>query len=220
MPENVTMAFFIVLAILFVGWFALGTQANIRKGDTFMRWLQEGLPLVGEKTTMRWMGSSVLEMKIAKAKPPLRTFDTLAIFEPRDVIFLWLLSYLQGRRDWIIFRAQLQSTPSFDLDLFDPKGWTTNSLEREVQKKNWTRLQTDIPGSLLAYTSGNPSAAKPIIDLALQSKFKWARIAIHRDIPNVEVHLVMPSLKLQVARELLAQVRQICEASITSARGG
>jgi hypothetical protein len=212
MPDNLAMALFIVLAIVVVGWFALGTQANVRKGDRFMRWLQEGLPLVGEKTTMRWMGSSVLELKIAKAKPPLRTFDMLAIFEPRDVVFLWLLSYWQGRRDFIIFRAQLQSTPAFDLDLFDPKGWTTNHLEREVQKKNWTRLQTDVSGSLLAYTSGNPSVAKPIIDLALRSKFKWARVAVHRELPNVEVHVFMPSLKIETARELLAQVRQICEA--------
>ena len=213
MPDNLSMALFIVLALLFVGWFALGTQANIRKGDRFMRWLESGLPLVGEKTTMRWMGSSVLEMKITKAKPPLRTFDMLAIFEPRDVIFLWLLSYLQGRRDWIIFRSQLQATPAFDLDLFDPKGWTTNHLEREMQKKNWTRMQTGVPGSLVAYTSGNPSAAQPVIDLALRSNFKWARIAVHRDLPNVEVHVRMPDLKSDAARELLTQVRQVCEAA-------
>ena len=214
MPDSLTMGFFIILAIVFVGWFALGTQANIRKGDTFMRWLQAGLPLVGEKTTMRWMGSSVLEMKIAKAKPPMRTFDALAIFEPRDVIILWLISYLQGRRDWIIFRAQLQSAPSFELELFDPNGWTTKSTERELKKKDWTPWQTDAAlGPLRAVVSGNSSAAQPIVDLITRSDFKWARVAVHRDVPNVEVHLAMPSLKIETARKLLTQVRQICEAA-------
>lgn len=213
MPDNVTMGFFIVIATIFVGWFALGTQVNIRKGDTFMRWLQNGLPLVGEKTTMRWMGSSVLELKIAKAKPPMRTFDTLAIFEPRDVIFLWLISYLQGRRDWIIFRAQLHAAPSFELDILDPKAWTLKGIEQELKKKNWTPVQIDSAKPWVAFANGNPSAAQPIIDLATHSEFQWARIAIHRDVPNVEVHVQMPKLSSETARALLTQVRKICEAA-------
>lgn len=195
MPDNLAMAFFMILAIIFVGWFALGTQANIRKGDVFMRWLQNGLPLVGEKTTMRWMGSSVLEMKIAKAKPPMRTFDSLAIFEPRDVIFLWLLSYLQGRRDFIIIRAQLQAAPSFELEIFDPKGWTTKSTAQELKKKNWTPISINTTRPLLAFANGKTSVAQPILDLASSSDFNWVRIAVHRDMPNIEVHVVMPRLQ-------------------------
>jgi hypothetical protein len=213
MPDNITMGFFIVIAVIFVGWFALGTQVNIRKGDTFMRWLQNGLPLVGEKTTMRWMGSSVLELKIAKAKPPMRTFDTLAIFEPRDVIFLWLISYLQGRRDWIIFRAQLNAAPSFELDLLDPKAWTLKGIEQELKKKNWTPVQIDSAKPWVAFANGNTTAAQSILDLATSSEFQWARIAIHRDVPNIEVHVQMPKLSQETARALLTQVRKICEAA-------
>ncbi len=53
------MAIFVVAVIAIVGWFAVGTHLNVRKGHQFLDWLQGGLPLVGEKTTLRWLGSSV-----------------------------------------------------------------------------------------------------------------------------------------------------------------
>ena len=37
-------------------WFALGTQRNISKGNELLRWLQTGLPMLGRKATMRWLG--------------------------------------------------------------------------------------------------------------------------------------------------------------------
>src|SRR5512143_1159603 len=51
-----------VAAVAVVAWFAWGTIANVRKGRELMRWMQGGLPALGERTTVRWLGSSVVEM--------------------------------------------------------------------------------------------------------------------------------------------------------------
>ena len=59
--------------ILFVMlWFALGTQRNIRKGNDLLRWLQGGLPILGRRTTMRWLGSSAVELGIVEPASPFR----------------------------------------------------------------------------------------------------------------------------------------------------
>ena len=49
------LALFILVVIFVVGGFALGTHRNVRRGHDAMRWVQDGLPLVGEKTTLRWL---------------------------------------------------------------------------------------------------------------------------------------------------------------------
>ena len=36
-----------VAAVLVVAWFAAGTIVNVRKGRALMRWMQDGLPLLG-----------------------------------------------------------------------------------------------------------------------------------------------------------------------------
>ena len=113
-PQNAMspeLAIFVVVVIAIVGWFALGTHLNVRKGHRFLEWLQSGLPLVGEKTTLRWLGSSVVHLQIENAREPFRRVEVLVVLEPRDVPPLWLLSRLRGRRDLLIVRTELRSVP-------------------------------------------------------------------------------------------------------------
>jgi hypothetical protein len=72
MLNALSLPIFVVVVIAVVGWFALGTQRNIRKGNDALRWLQDGLKLLGEKTNLGWLGSSVVELKIQSAKEPFR----------------------------------------------------------------------------------------------------------------------------------------------------
>src|SRR5574340_554342 len=106
---SLPLAIFIVGVLLVVGWFAVGTHFNVRKGEDALRWLQDGLPLVGEKTTLHWLGSSVVELKIQQAKAPFRQAEVLVVLEPRDVAPLWGLARLRGRRDLFIFRGSLRA---------------------------------------------------------------------------------------------------------------
>ena len=90
---------FVLVVLVFLGWFALGTQANIRRGNRLLRWLRDGMALLGEKTTLRWLGSSAVELKIQEALRPLRTAEIFVVLEPRDVPLVWWLFRAWGRRD-------------------------------------------------------------------------------------------------------------------------
>ena len=61
------MPILLAVAFVFLGAFWLGTRTNVRAGERAMKWLREGLPVLGEKTTMNWIGSAALVLKIAKA---------------------------------------------------------------------------------------------------------------------------------------------------------
>ncbi len=216
MPENLAFPFLLLIALVVVGGFALGTGWNVRKGDVILKWLREGLPLIGERTTLRWLGSSVVELKMAKAKDPYRNVETLVVFEPRDVIFLWVWSRLQGRRDLLIFRGTLNAAPAFELEVFDPHGWTTHHTERDVQKKNWTRADLSDTPSLHAYYSGSAGvdAAKSLTAVATRAGGKLVRLSIHRNLPNVEAHWLLPDLGTYSARNIFESLRQIGEQVI------
>lgn len=215
MPQDWQFTILLLAAIIFLGWFALGTHLNVRKGNQVLAWLQNGLPLLGERTTLRWLGSSVMELKIAKAKSPFRNVETLAVFEPRDVPFLWGLTRSRGRRDILIIRAQMEATPRFELEAFDPKGWTTSSTERDLKQKHWTPLDLGLASPLLAYYSGSDgtSSAKPLIALAQRNGSSLVRLSLHRTIPNLEMHIRLPDPKSQSAQDLFQNVRQIAQDS-------
>src|SRR5919198_4169854 len=92
-PAALLIALLVVLL-----WFALGTRNNIRKGNDLLRWLQTGLPLLGRRTTLRWLGSSVAELQIANADAPFRDATVMVVLEPRDVGLLWAFARARGRR--------------------------------------------------------------------------------------------------------------------------
>ena len=64
-----------IAAVAVVAWFAAGTIWNVRTGRELMRWMQDGLPLLGSRTTVRWLGSTAVEMVIGDARSALHRRD-------------------------------------------------------------------------------------------------------------------------------------------------
>ena len=108
-----------ILAVAVVAWFAAGTIWNVRLGRETLRWLQGGLPLLGERTTLRWLGSTAVELVINEGKAEFARATVVIFLEPRDLVW-WPLSRLRGRRDTLIVRGVLRRAPAFELDALAP----------------------------------------------------------------------------------------------------
>ncbi len=201
-------AVFILVVIFVVGWFAVGTHYNVRKGHAVMRWLQDGLPLVGEKTTLRWLGSSVLELKIQQAKPPFRHAEVLVVLEPRDVAPLWGLARLRGRRDLFIFRGVLRTQPHVELEALDTTSWSTHGLTDRA-KNYWTPLSA--PPPLVAYAPGNLPAASELLDRAVLDGCPLQRLTVRRTESNLEVQWRLDPLRKHSARTVFETLLRITE---------
>jgi hypothetical protein len=185
----------IIAAAVFMGWFAFGMIYNLRRGDKLLKWMQEGLPLIGPRTTFRWLGSSVAEMGISKAKRPFHRLDTLLVLKPRDVFWMTIIALFQRRDDVLIFRAALSSPPLLDLELADPKTWTGYEALSKAAKRGWEA--TDYQGLRLMAPKGLISLAGQTIDrLAgpMQSLSpRYVRLSLRKTAPNMEVHLPFPN---------------------------
>lgn len=205
------LGLFIFVVIVVVGWFAAGTYWNVRKGDNAMRWLEDGLPLVGDKTTLHWLGSSAMQLKIEQAKPPFRNAEVLVVLEPRDVSLLWGLARLRGRRDLFIFRGRTRNVPGCEFEAFRPGSWSTRSVESELRSQDWKRVAMD--AGLVTYAPEAAPAAAGLIEAASLSGCPLVRLAVHRRDPNLEVQWPLDKLKQHPARavfETLQSVAQRC----------
>src|SRR3990172_3077995 len=127
----------LVLVFLVMGWFAVGIIWNIRRGSAILRWMQGGLPKLGEKTTLRWLGTSVVEMSIQRAKPPFRQVQVLLVLTPRDVPWLWLLAASRGRKDTLIVRGQLATAPRLEYEVASAQSWTGQRSIAEARSRRW-----------------------------------------------------------------------------------
>lgn len=206
----------IVALILFMGWFALGVVFNLRRGDTLLKWMQIGLPSIGQKTTFRWLGTSVAELVIAHAKKPFRRLETVLVLKPRDVFWMTLMAYFQGRDDIVIFRAQLNTAPLVDLELVDARTWSGRNALKQMLDRNWESR---------AYQDMQLLAPKGLLDLATTVLDKlagpmqklsprYARFSLRRDAsqPNLELHVPFPACSTSDATHYFQALRDLAHA--------
>jgi hypothetical protein len=209
--------YFLALAVMIVmGWFAFGIIYNLRRGDSVLKWMQSGLPRIGEKTTFRWLGTSVAELVIARAKLPFRRLETLLVMKPRDVFWMTIIATLQGRDDVMIFRAQLSSAPFLDLELADPKTWSGRSSLQNARRRGWDSkpyhdLQLMAPKGLLELaTSIVDKLNEPMQKLSP----RYARLSLRKDMPNLEIHIPFPDYKKMDATNHFEALRALAHAII------
>jgi hypothetical protein len=197
------------LILVVMLWFALGTQRNITKGNELLRWLQGGLPMVGRRTTLRWLGSSAVELGIAEPQPPFRQATVVIVLEPRDVAVLWAFARSRGRRDFVIVRANLVRAPRFSMDVRDPTGWTGRQeplagTDDQSHAQNW-------PDGCIAIVG--PGADEAAVRsawgrLAKHSGGVW-RLTVQPIVPHVEVHFRPPVSASTTSDALLTPIREL-----------
>ncbi|OGO48450.1 MAG: hypothetical protein A2W37_03220 [Chloroflexi bacterium RBG_16_63_12] len=208
-----TQAILIVLVAVVMGWFALGVVWNIRRGNAVLKWMQTGLPRLGEKTTLRWLGSSAVELSIAKARPPFRRVDLLLVLEPRDVPWFWLLTRLRGRRDMLIVRGQLTTAPQFEYDLLAPGSWSERETVGRGEARQWetealgdARFRAPVPTRSLSrqIAPGALGAARKVQPIV------W-RLSSRRESPQLELHVPLPNPRQADATQFFNALRALAE---------
>lgn len=199
-----------IAAVAVVAWFAAGTIWNVRLGRELMRWMQGGLPVLGGRTTVRWLGSTVVEMVLRDAAAPFSGVTLVIFLEPRDLPW-WPLSRLRGRRDTLIVRGLLKKSPSVELEALDPASWSgRDALER--LPKDWPANEN----RGLTIFCKDPSClerADGLLRLAEGKALAVRRLSVRRNAPNFQLHVRLPD-RARPAREFFEAVHALAEVAL------
>jgi hypothetical protein len=186
-------AVLLILLIAVMLWFAFGTQRNVRRGNQTLRWLQGGLPRLGRKTTMRWLGSTAVVLRIGEAAEPFREAEVVVVLQPRDIPLLWAFSRRRGRRDFLVLRGWLRRTPDFEAEAGDARGWTGDDRLKRLDTEVWREAGWG-DEHVRAYVTSDaePATARRAWEaLDAASGGVW-RLSIRREHPHLEVHVIPP----------------------------
>jgi hypothetical protein len=198
-----------IAAVAVVAWFAAGTIWNVHSGRALMRWMQEGLPLLGSRTTVRWLGSTAVEMVIGDARAPF-TGATLVIFlEPRDLPW-WPLARARGRRDTLIVRGALRQAPALELEALDPRSWSGRDALPRVPR-GWLARE----GGIAVHYESPPALerADALLARAQGAGMRLARLSVRRAEPHFQIHVALPD-RQRPAREFFEAVHALAELAL------
>lgn len=211
-PPGVLLFILLVVVLL---WFALGTQRNIKRGNEVLSWLQGGLPLLGHRTTLKWLGSSAVQLTLTEVNPPLTTAEVLVVLEPRDLGWLWAWSRRKGRRDFLILRARLERSPRFELEAGDRGGWTGTDRISKLDREAWQEATWDPAVVVLHGSDADPQIVRRVWeDIRAQVGSVW-RLSIRRDNPHIELHVPLADTHTVGAKRLVGSFLELGRITVS-----
>jgi hypothetical protein len=205
----------ILLLLVVMLWFTWGTQRNISRGNALLRWLQGGLTVLGRRATLKWLGSSAVELGMTQPERPFAEANVVVVLEPRDVGWFWAWSRRRGRRDFVIIRARLERSPRMELEAGDAAGWTGGDRIDHLDEAAWESADWDRPGLRVLHATGtDPSLVRPLFDrLADASAGVW-RLSVRREPPHLEVHVVPPDPERAEAEPLFRAFADLARVAL------
>ncbi|MFI4960283.1 MAG: hypothetical protein ACHP82_02380 [Hyphomicrobiales bacterium] len=203
-----------IAAVAVVAWFAAGTIWNVRTGRELIRWMQGGLPVLGQRTTMRWLGSTAVEMVIRDGKAPFASATVVIFLEARDTPWVWALGRSRGRRDTLIIRAMLRRTPNVEFEALDPVSWSGRDALPRVPS-GWLVRQAESPGVIVHYESATGLAqADALLVLAERAGLAVRRLSLRRTEPNFQLYVSLPDRR-QPAHDFFEAVHTLAERALS-----
>ncbi len=187
--------FIIGLVVLMSVWYVGGTWYNRRRGIRTLTWLRDGLRSLGGQLDMAWIGSAAsgARVGISKAQPPFRQLNGVFLLESRELLPLWLLNRLRGKRDELIIKAQLRATRRGEIEVVPAGSRMERSLRQDSQSAwNW---QEGPHGLRIAYRGSQGKALSTVAVPFLQDyglylhRFSW-----RRDRPHLLLHARLTGL--------------------------
>lgn len=185
----------LALVAFVLGWFALGSGANVKRGNRALKWLQGGLKAVGDKATVRWIGTTAVDLSLASAKAPFESASLVVFLAPRDLPWLWAISRARGRRDTLILRARLHKPPLADVEMLDRASWSGRDALRGMKEERWSVREPSEPGGLAVFTKFDEALARAD-ELWREARAAGAtvrRLAVRRNEPHLEFHVDLPA---------------------------
>jgi hypothetical protein len=202
----------VLLLLVVMLSFAFGTQRNIRVGNNRLRWLQSGLPRLGARATLRWLGSSAVQLDVVDPVEPFREATVLVVLEPRDVPLLWLVARSRGRRDVVIVRGNLRRAPTLDLEATDPSAWIRASDVDDLEGWSPVEFESNVEARANgAIDHGDVQAASRFWrEISDRGAIVW-RLSIRRTVPHIEIHVRPEGMSTGSADRLIDPIVELAE---------
>jgi hypothetical protein len=212
MLESPLFTLALLLFLFLLCWYLVGMQYNIRRGRRALKWLEQGLPVIGEKAALNWTGVTQVQIQIPKAKEPFRSAEVLIQMQSRQLPFWWLAQRGQTKQDALIVRAHLRAAPRFDLVSHSPHVPADEQLKRSGAGQ-WNAIQGGLANAMNADIRGSisPYAVNRLIVQTTLEGMTLTRLIVHRSAPNLEVHYLLPQFEQVSPQRLFMSLHQLGE---------
>ena len=203
----------IALIVLVLSYLA-GAWLNRRRGKAIGYWLQAGLASLGGKPAWKVTRSlsTGAEVTVFDAARPLRQIQASYYLLTREIMPLWGIELLRGKRDLLAIRADLRVQPVAEYELVPLQGRLRTLLDGKAGDQPW--LWQEMPAGLGLATRGETSRAtvQAIGAFAKRHGPYIERLSLRPHQPHLLVFVKLAGLETAPAAEFLRALKNVAGA--------
>jgi hypothetical protein len=200
----------IVLIVLVLSYLA-GAWLNRRRAKAIGNWLQGGLAALGGKPAWKVTRSlnTGAEVTVLDAARPFQQVQASYFLMTREIMPLWGIELLRGRRDRLVIRADLRVQPAAEYELVPLQGELRKLIDGKAGEQPWQ--WQEMPAGLGLATRGQTSRAttQAIAAFARQYGPHIERLSLRPRQPSLKVFVKLAGLEKAPAAAFLRAVKGI-----------
>jgi len=195
------------LSIILVLWYPLGRQMNRRRGLQALRWLREGIGTYEGQASVNWMGASGFRVDIQGALGPFKRVGMMVLLESREILLLWIVNRLRGKRDILIIKGDLRLKPKTDLEL-TRRGWRAGRAMKALEKEGWT---VDSLNGMFIALKRDAEIASSLTSALSKEVPRVVRLSLRKRSPHLVADFHLSGLEGMTAEGLFHFLERVME---------
>jgi hypothetical protein len=169
-------------------WYGLSLRHNRRKAVRILRWIEAALAGHGCVIGIRWLASSRFKIPLRLASTTFQRAWILVELSPCELPSTWLINKMQKRQDLLVFQADLELPPAFNLDVHNLRWLARSVRKKSLDGAHWT-LEQASPLVISTRMEWQKEMISTMSSLAGINHRDFLNVRYQRNSPNFSVTL-------------------------------
>jgi hypothetical protein len=199
-----------IVLILLVASYLGGTWLNRQRSKAIGKWLQDGIGMLGGRVAWRWLKSmsAGAEVTIAETRPPFKGVQLTYFLLTRELAPLWVIEVLRKKRDLLLVKADLRSSPAHEYEVVPLNGKLRATLDGgEGQPLEWQPLAGEL--GLGTRSAAEAKMLGPVGAFVDKYGSDIERLSVRRRSPHLVLYLRLEQVEARPADELLRALQKL-----------
>jgi hypothetical protein len=203
-------------AVLLALWFFYFARYNRLKGAKALRWVEAACSNKGQMLDAHWQNQSLLQARFGFTA---HWFDNARVtiqLRPRAIPFKWFVSIWHKQKETLTFEADLDSAPSFRLDVFRHRWLSQRHSHLSSQARDWSVSR---PGPVVLTTRTRwTQELSPVVNTLMTARgHNLISVRFRSESPHIAATVPLEALSdEQAAAGFLSVLRELAAGASAS----
>jgi hypothetical protein len=197
-------------------WYWCFTRYNHRKAAQALLWVESACSGIAEVAGTHWLGACRVQANLQFASHWFEDARITVRLLPRPIPMQWLLSLWRRQKETLTFEADLDTAPSFRLEVFRHRWLTQNHSSASHRMGNWTVSR---PGPVILTTRTEWSQElTPVVNTLMTSRGQsLVTVRFRPESPHMAATVALDTLSdAETAVAFLGVLRDLAAGASTS----